>query len=172
MMNWDAISAVGEIVGAIAVVATLIYLARQIKDSARAARSQAITNATTGMQAFYQEVGSNPQTCELFLEGFTNPEALSGQAQFQFVMLVHTVFLGYQRGYYLAQEGTLDEGFRDSVAAGIVAVNQLPGVHLYWRQRKAFFQPEFADWVEGLLDGEPLTDMDAYHRRSSLPAEQ
>ena len=30
-MNWDAIGAVGEIIGAIAVVVTLFYLARQIK---------------------------------------------------------------------------------------------------------------------------------------------
>ncbi len=32
-MNWEAISAVGEIVGAIAVVATLMYLAKQIRQS-------------------------------------------------------------------------------------------------------------------------------------------
>ena len=61
-MNWDAIGAVGEIVGAVAVIATLIYLAIQIKDSARAARSAAVTDATTAMQAFYQELGSNSRT--------------------------------------------------------------------------------------------------------------
>lgn len=32
-MNWDAISAVGEIVGAAAVVLTLIYLAVQIRQN-------------------------------------------------------------------------------------------------------------------------------------------
>ena len=29
-MNWDALGAIGEIVGAVAVVVTLIYVARQI----------------------------------------------------------------------------------------------------------------------------------------------
>ena len=37
-MNWDAIGAVGEVGGAIAVVATLIYLAKQIQLSAAGAR--------------------------------------------------------------------------------------------------------------------------------------
>jgi len=170
-MNWEAIGAVGEIVGAITVVATLIYLAIQVKDSARAARSQSITDATTGMQAWYQELGSNPQACEVFLEGFTNPEALSKHAQYQFIMMMHAYFVGYQRSFFLAQEGTLDVALRDSIGTAIVAVNQLPGTHLYWRQRKAFFQPEFVDWVEGLLDREPLTDMDAYQERSGPPAE-
>lgn len=82
-MNWEAIGAVGEIGGAIAVIATLIYVATQVKGSARAARSAAVTDATTAMQAFYQELGSNPQTSELFLEGLTNPESLSRNDQFQ-----------------------------------------------------------------------------------------
>ena len=29
-MNWDAIGAIGEVVGAVAVVVTLLYVARQI----------------------------------------------------------------------------------------------------------------------------------------------
>ena len=32
-MNWDAVGAIGEIAGAVAVVATLIYFARQIRES-------------------------------------------------------------------------------------------------------------------------------------------
>jgi len=39
-MNWDAIGAVGEIVGAIAVLATLIYLAIQIRQSSDTQRAQ------------------------------------------------------------------------------------------------------------------------------------
>ena len=38
-MNWEAISAVAEIIGAIAVVVTLAYLAVQIRDSTQMARS-------------------------------------------------------------------------------------------------------------------------------------
>ena len=34
-MNWDAIGAVGEIIGALAVVVTLAYLAVQIRASTR-----------------------------------------------------------------------------------------------------------------------------------------
>lgn len=36
-MNWDAIGAVGEFVGAITVLATLLYLAQQIRLSNRIA---------------------------------------------------------------------------------------------------------------------------------------
>ena len=35
-VNWEAISAIGQIVGAIAVVISLIYVAREVRNSARA----------------------------------------------------------------------------------------------------------------------------------------
>ena len=38
-MNWDAISAVGEILGAAAVVLSLVYLATQIRQGTSATRT-------------------------------------------------------------------------------------------------------------------------------------
>ena len=161
-MNWDAIGAVGEIIGAVAVIATLIYLAIQIRDSARASRSAAVTDATTAMQAFYQELGSNPNTSQLFLRALADPTSLSREDEFQYLMMMHSCFLGFQRSFFLAREGTLDVGLRDSVGTAISAVNQLPGIYTYWQQRRAYFQPEFIAWVEGLLQREPLSDLRAY----------
>jgi hypothetical protein len=37
-VNWEAISAIGQLVGAIAVVVSLMYLAREIRSNARSAR--------------------------------------------------------------------------------------------------------------------------------------
>ena len=39
-MNWDAIGAIGEIVGALAVLATLIYLAIQVRQNSVLQRAQ------------------------------------------------------------------------------------------------------------------------------------
>ncbi|MGD8698635.1 MAG: hypothetical protein PVJ43_05055 [Gemmatimonadales bacterium] len=40
-MDWTAVGAVGELLGAVAVVATLLYLARQVRQSNRIARAEA-----------------------------------------------------------------------------------------------------------------------------------
>jgi hypothetical protein len=47
-MNWDAIGAIGEIAGAIAVVLSLMYLATQIRQNTKVAQSntrQGVTNS-------------------------------------------------------------------------------------------------------------------------------
>lgn len=166
-MNWDAIGAIGELIGAVAVIATLIYLAQQIKDSARAARSAAVTDATNAIQALYQELGTNTQSSERFLKGLTDYDSMTGSEQFQWLMLMHSWFIGFQRSFFLSQEGTLDVGLRDSIGTAIVAVNHMPGVKQYWRQRRSFFQTEFVDWVENLFEQKPLTDVHPYDRRAS-----
>ena len=62
-MNWDAIGAIGEIVGATAVVVSLIYLARQMRMSNKLARSEAFrtpnaqlnsTNAAFSLDSVFQ----------------------------------------------------------------------------------------------------------------------
>jgi hypothetical protein len=161
-MSLEQLGLIADIVGAVAIIITLVYLTIQVKDSARASRSAAVTDATTAMQAFYQELGSNAATSKLFLDGLRNPNALSEQDQFQYLMLMHSCYLGFQRSFFLAREGTLDVALRESIGTAIHAANHLPGMHLYWRQRQGYFQPEFIEWVEDLLAREPLTDMDAY----------
>jgi len=49
-MNWEAIGAIGEVGGALAVVATLIYLARQIHSSAKATESQVHVSLSAEME--------------------------------------------------------------------------------------------------------------------------
>lgn len=147
--------------------ATLIYLAQQIKDSARAARSAAVTDATNVIQALYQELGTNSQSSEHFLKGLTEYESMSKSEQFQWLMLMHSWFIGFQRSFFLSQEGTLDVSLRDSIGTAIIAVNHLPGMKHYWEQRRSFFQLEFVEWVEDLFGRKPLTDMHPYDRRAS-----
>ena len=50
-MNWDAIGAIGEIIGAIAVVATLFYLAIQVRETRKDAKLSAIQAQRSAVQA-------------------------------------------------------------------------------------------------------------------------
>lgn len=92
----------------------------------------------------------------------SQPDELSNEDMFQFLMLVHSVFIGFQRSYFLSAAGTLDIALRDSIGTAVHSVNHLPGIHSYWRQRKHFFQPEFITWVEELLTREPPKERGPY----------
>lgn len=46
-MNWDALSAIGELLGAAGVIVTLIYLSMQVRQNTRAIRGSTL-NMLTG----------------------------------------------------------------------------------------------------------------------------
>ena len=87
-MNWEAIGAIGEIIGAIAVLITLIYLAGQIRQSNKIA----LVSTELGLRASGSELNrisiDNYNIIELYVRGmdptstFTEDELLALQIYF------------------------------------------------------------------------------------------
>jgi len=159
---------VAEIVGAAAVIISLIYVGYQVNDNTSAIRSAAANDASVAMQSWYLEVGSNREASELWFNAMTSTEPLQIHDEFQFMMLMHAVLLGMQNSYLLSQEGTIDAEFRDGITTAIVAVKDLPGMGRYWRQRRGFFHSGFAEYIDDLLAREPIETLDMYKRPDEL----
>ena len=169
LQNWASIA---EIVGAVAVVVSLVYVGIQVNDSAGATRSAASNDVNVALQAWYLEVGSDQQTSELLYRGLVSEEALPDEEEFQFLMMTHGFFLGMQNSYLLAQEGTIDEELRNSLEHSIDGTSNLPGMSRYWRQRKSYLHAGFVEWVEEISQKELEPTMDLYQLDDSEPEPQ
>jgi len=71
MMNWEAIGAIGEIIGAIAVIGTIVYLARQIGQSVDLGRASQNRNLMESYEAYNELIIGSREVAELLarLEG-------------------------------------------------------------------------------------------------------
>jgi hypothetical protein len=76
-MNWDAIGAVGEWVGAIAVVATLAYLVRQVRDNNMHMRRAEMNAAHAQFSQWRQALMGDAELARLWTEGMQHPEKLT-----------------------------------------------------------------------------------------------
>ena len=110
LSEWASIA---EIIGAFAVVISLIYVGIQVNDSTSAVRAASANDANVAMQNWYLQIGSNQQTSELFYQALISEEALSNEEEFQFLMIMHAVFMGFQNDYLLAEEGIIDAELLD-----------------------------------------------------------
>ena len=157
LLEWGAL---GELIGGIAIIGSLLYVGVQVKNSARATRSATANDASVHMQAWYLEIGSDAEKSAVFLNGMANPDSLSREEFFQFTMMTHAAFLAFQNAYYLSQEGTLDPGIQRSITNIILGVKDQPGLHVYWNERKQLLYPGFVEFVDDLLASDehmPLT---------------
>lgn len=155
-------ASIAEIVGAFAVVLSLIYVGIQVNDSASAVRAASTNDANAAVQNWYLQIGTDAQTSEIFYDGLVSQEPLSTHDEFQFLMIFHGAFLGFQNSYLIAVEGTIDDELVGALTGAIVLVKDLPGTRRYWRQRKSTFHKDFADYVDGLLKLESTSAMDMY----------
>ncbi len=96
-------------------------------------------------------------------------EALSNKEEFQFLMMFHGVFLALQNTYLLAEEGTIDVELREGLTSVILGVKDQPGTRRYWRQRRSYLHPKYADYVDQILTRESDVSMDIYRISEGQP---
>jgi len=155
-------ASVAEIIGAFAVVISLVYVGIQVNDSAGAVRSASANDASVALQAFYLQLGSDRETSSIVYRGLTSEQALTNEEEYQFLMVLHGAFLGFQNSYLLAEEGTIDEELLNSLKINVANIHRLPGMKRYWRQRRGYLHSGFVAWVDRVSVEATESTMDLY----------
>ncbi len=171
-LKLSELASIAEIIGAFAVVLSLIYVGVQVNDNAGAVRSAAANDANVATQNWYMQIGADQQTSALFYEALTSEVALSNQEEFQFLMMMHGAMLAFQNSYLLAEEGTIDFELREAATTAISGVKELPGFRRYWRQRKSYLHTGFVDYVDQLLKQEKSATLDIFRTSEAEPGRE
>ncbi len=109
-MNWDAIGAIGEIGGAIAVVVTLVYFAMQIRQYATGLQSATFH---TTMQEFNQinVAQLDPTLADLLDRGMDDLGSLSSTESYQFGWIVRVYVNIWENMYQQYLQGACPESY-------------------------------------------------------------
>ena len=100
-MSWDAIGAVAELLAALGVIASLFYLALQIRQSGKVTRLALLESYVTGLRAVFDKILENPDLYRVWRLGSTSPDEMSEEDRERFGMILHAMFnqlyLAYER---------------------------------------------------------------------------
>ena len=77
MLNWEAVGAIGEVVGGIAVIATLLYLAIQVRQNAESVRNAASLSVNEGLAEINRRLSNDSEFAALWLRGLKDYRGLS-----------------------------------------------------------------------------------------------
>jgi len=150
-MNWDAISAIGEMLGAIAVVVTLVYLAVQIRRGTSATQAASVQTAAALDHEFLLAIGSDPVTAKLWSTYLAAPQTLSADQAMQGHFLMGSLLRRLENVRLQMQLGTLSqEGWLSRQTMFRVIANS-PGYTVFLDSPvAAFLNPGFADYMAQL----------------------
>ena len=129
-MNWDAIGAIAEIIGAIAVVVTLIYFSLQIRQYNRGLRSSTF-HAT--MHEFNQIniQQLDPSLTGLLEQGLADPDSLTETEKYQFGWIMRVYVNIWENMYQQYLEGACPESYWLPYAEQARTIFDMPGGKLY-----------------------------------------
>ena len=162
-MNWDAIGAVGEIMGAVAVFLSLVYLGMQIRSnttSMNTASRQAIANE------FRDWIRLTNEDNRVFATGLVRYPAMDFDTRATFCIQMHDLLLFYQSAHALFESGTLEEDTHNRYLTWVAAVMLTPGAGEFWREWMPSYNESMTSAVrERMLAGDlpEVTDFPQYN---------
>jgi hypothetical protein len=149
-VNWEAISAICQLVGALAVVISLIYLASEVRRNTRASQLAAMRLISDAFNRWIQQLAQHPHLTELYYRGIHDFESLEGADLVGFSALLGQGFRILEDSYYLQAEGQLEARVWHGYKALVRDVIGYPGVQAWWRSRSHWFSEEFANHINQL----------------------
>ena len=159
-MNWEAIGAVGEIVGATAVVASLAYLAIQIRHNTQQLEQQGRTHRLSSLIAteasaaqFRASLAQNPQLASVWRRGLESMSSLSPDEATQFDYLCTDYLWVWANIWMKVQEGLFFEEAWREVHRDLENHLRHPGVHEWWAaeaNREKYFTG-FSEYISTVI---------------------
>lgn len=150
-MNWEAISAIGQVIGAVLVGITLIYLSLQLRQNTSALKSSTFLAISTLMGSTMEVLATHADLAPLLIKAQSGLDELSAaeRARFGFLMMmamrrVETVVVQTHFGFIDPQ---LTAGFERSALSALGS----KGARQWWEGSKSAFSDLFATWADEKL---------------------
>lgn len=173
-MTLEDWAAFAEIIGGIAVVATLVYLAIQVKQNTGAIRTSNAMTVYLNFQNLARAPMMDRELGAIIIRAMGDKEELPPAdklaAYAWFFDMLKTGELAHM--HYLC--GELDKQYWHASLVFYRAYWQTPGFKAYWVERKRAFTPAFQSAVEEWMDdsSKAVTPADELFRASVTPASQ
>ena len=149
-MNWDALSAVSQLIGSLAVVLSVLYLAVQVHQSTRVAKLAMQDAAATALRDVTKPLMENAELERIWRVGLEDISALSIEERARFFHAVYQFLKAFETIHFHYVYGMMDrdlwEGWHGLLRHYVVA----PGMAHYWKLRPEVFSERFRNFVNSL----------------------
>ena len=148
-MNWNAVGAIGEMIGALAVVVSVIYLAFQIRDNTRASVVNVVQDTINAFSALESLVASTPDLAHIILRGRASFSNLSAEESLRFDSYYSVTFQVLE-GWYTGSDRSISLPKEQVEVTETILRNHLrhSGVRQWWETAREEFPRGFAAWVD------------------------
>ena len=169
-MTLDQLANIGEIIGSIAVIISIVYLAIQIRTNTEAERTSTYQAVVSDFGALNNTMASTPELSHLFVEAMEDYHQLSSDEKARISQLFFQCFRYFENMFYQHRKGYLDEEVWIGWKRMMLTYYSRPGFQTWWEHRKDVYSEPFGLFLETeKLDRKVLSYYDISNLKSPLP---
>jgi hypothetical protein len=151
-MNWDAIGALAELLGALGVIATLGYLAVQLRQNTGALRGNSHEVGADRLTTSLQSLVARPELAQLVARASRQYGELDYVERLQVGSYWTAIFVGAEVSLLQWKMGNLDEAVWQRDFSILRPWLHSPGVREWYARSTIEFTPEFRALVDRELE--------------------
>ena len=155
MIDLQSLANLGEVIGAAAVVASLLYLALQVRQTSRAQRTENYARALERVSAFQAVLSQDSDLARIFAKGVWDTSKLTSLEKIRFTWSLYEAFGSFEFMFHTYQTDEISEEvwrrWSQTVAWWLI----FPGVQQWWTNRPVNFTESFTLFVESLIRENP-----------------
>ena len=152
----ESLGNIGDFVGGVGVVVTLVYLSVQVRQNSRSVRSASAQAMLASLNQLNATIGATDQSAGVFMRGQLSPDSLDENEAAQFAHQILGWFRVMEQAFYEHQLGGLDPEIWKGYVAQMHSFMQAPGVDRWWAVRAPVFHPEFREFIRNLQNNESV----------------
>ncbi len=147
-MTLQDLGNLGEFLGSIGVIGSLVYLAIQIRQNTRSVRAAALQEAVRDAAQATDQLGRDPELTRIWFAGQRDFEALTGEERQRFAVYSTSVFRRYENIIYQAHHGALDPESWEGIRKQLRYALSQPGTVAWWKRGQHLFNRQLREFVE------------------------
>ena len=168
-MNWEMLSAIGQVVAAVGVIPSLIYLAIQIREQNKERRRAGINIMTAQWSELVKSAQESREFAVLWLKGMHSFNDLDAPDQLRFSAFFTRFTINCEGMFIYYRDGALEKALWDGVERTISDYFAYPGVKEWWATRKHWLTDEFRAVVEAIIAKNPEPKLYAAYKLDAPP---
>lgn len=155
-MSLMELGALGDLVASFGVIATLIFLALQMRQNTKAVRLSTSHAVTAALQGMFSLLASDQGLAEILVEAGHRAH-LAGPTRVRYWTFTSNLLRMYENAYLLKGENSISEAHWSGLTRLMVDYKSMAAFPEYWEDRKHWLSEEFRAYMDAEIIPAPAT---------------
>ena len=150
-MTVQDLGSIGELLAAIATIATLVYLGVQVRQNTRALRSSTFQDIVGAMSSTTEAMSTHPELALLIVKASKGLSDLTPEERVRYNFILITTFRRLESVYVQRQLGSIEPQLAEGFERSALSIFTSAGAAEWWQSAKPAFSTSFANHVDAAI---------------------